>query len=889
MANEKNLLLLSVVLLIGFSSSSASYTGDRQCAKGITFWCEHVMNAKKCNAIDFCIQTVWQTHSVKIDTNPLCDDCKDWVKQARDLITNKETSDKIIGALELSCELCPNTNGRNKCKQLIEDNVHEIIKLLESQMDPDAVCSAIHLCNNAGFTEMFAKDTGDEDEKSSQELLPFTCGQCSIIGAHIESKFKSLNHDEILEGTLKFCGETSSFSDSCVNVVWKNSDDVVEFLQKQITRQNLCSATCAGHNQYSEGIVSVEFDRDSTIPCTLCEQLMLHLRELLIANTTEIEFKNVLEGFCSQMPVIEDECVSITEQYYDHIYQFLVNGLDANKTCVMIGICNPSSTLYKVPPRPLLSNDLFPAPSSQSHGGHKNVEIISDQNSLRLLKDGKWCTACEYAMNLVHIEMGKDTVQNKIAEYARKACKTLPMYVKQCEDVMDMFGDEIANAIYHSTDPRLVCSTVRLCPPNFDLNYLEKNAVSDKPTCPFCLLAMEEIHDIVQSNTTKENIERVLKQLCSHLSDKLKNQCEEFVKAYSAEVVDMILANFTPQESCVFIRLCSNDEPKRRNVNIVAISSESSEDVSINDSSESEIFANPQCQLCKVIIQMLEERVINIKSKDEIKRELENSCSRLKKFAKECKQFVDKYSDRIVDLVSSELKPEQVCRDLIFCVTEKNREFQDYDAGLDILKMAFSSDDDEDDNSDLIDSTEIKAAQPGCVICEFVIQKIEDELNDHKTDDEIKHVVKNICSKMPSTVSKQCNEFVDYYFDMIIALIETSPPQEVCAKMALCTNKLEEKYEEIKQDVYTCAVCKGVVEVFDTIIEDPQVDINLENLEEKICEKFAGKFKDKCHNLASTYGIAIINLLKNLTESDQVCFKLDLCANNNIGSRVTLT
>lgn len=152
------------------------------------------------------------------------------------------------------------------------------------------------------------------------------------------------------------------------------------------------------------------------------------------------------------------------------------------------------------------------------------------------------------------------------------------MYVKQCEDVMDMFGDEIANAIYHSTDPRLVCPSVRLCPPNFDLGYLEKNAVSDHPTCPFCLLAMQEIHDVVQSNTTKENIENVLKQLCSHLSDKLKVQCVEFVKAYSAEVVDMILADFTPQESCVFIRLCSNDSPKRKNVNIVAISSESSED-----------------------------------------------------------------------------------------------------------------------------------------------------------------------------------------------------------------------------------------------------------------------------------------------------------------------
>lgn len=196
-------------------------------------------------------------------------------------------------------------------------------------------------------------------------------------------------------------------------------------------------------------------------------------------------------------------------------------------------------------------------------------------------------------------------------------------------------------------------------------------------------------------------------------------------------------------------------------------------------------------------------------------------------------------------MVSSELEPEQVCRDLIFCVSAKNREYQDYDSGLDILKMAFTSEVDEVDSLELMDNSEATLANPGCVICEFVIKEIEDELNNKKTDDEIKHVVKNICSKMPSTVSKQCNEFVDYYFDMIIALIETSPPDQVCAKMALCTKTLEEKYEEIRNDIYTCAVCKGAVEAFDTIIEDPQIDINLENLEEKVCAKFAGKFKSK--------------------------------------------
>lgn len=34
----------------------------------------------------------------------------------------------------------------------------------------------------------------------------------------------------------------------------------------------------------------------SDVPCDLCEQLVKHLRDVLIANTTELEFYKVLKG-----------------------------------------------------------------------------------------------------------------------------------------------------------------------------------------------------------------------------------------------------------------------------------------------------------------------------------------------------------------------------------------------------------------------------------------------------------------------------------------------------------------------------------------------------------------------------------------------------------------
>ncbi|KAL7020059.1 hypothetical protein ACKWTF_011366 [Chironomus riparius] len=884
-------ILLCVIIYV--SSAKSSLIKHEDCSKGIEYWCEHVMNAKKCNAVDFCIQTVWENHIVQVDSNPLCDDCKEWVVQARDLIANNQTFDSLIKTLEWSCSLCPNEKGRDKCKELIENNINEIQKILVSHMDPDAVCSAIHLCNNKEFTKIFKNP---EPPKKKVELMPFTCGQCNHIADLIEKKLDTTNGDDLLEGLLAVCGQMSSFSDSCSSLILTHFNEIQKQLPNIVNKGKICHSTCTQHHKYNEGIIDIQpaFD-DPDIPCQLCEQLMIHLRELLISNTSEIEFRNMLEGFCGQMPSVKNECINTVDQYADTIYEFLVSKLDADKTCTMIKICKPKSDerIIQAPKMPLISSDLFPQPKQTSVD---SVEVhIVTKDSFKLVKNGALCTACEYTMQLVHIEVTKNTIHDKILQTVRNECKRLPLYVAECEQIVDMFGDQIMEAVEAGTNPRLVCPIIKMCPPSYDFHHFEETNVSEKPTCAFCLFAMQEIKSVVNKNSTKDSILSVLDGLCTHLSVKLQGPCKVFVETYSAEVVDMILADFTPQEACVFIRLCTSSEPKLNRIklpkSLAKSSSESSEDITDfeDDSTEvksPKIVNNPQCQLCKTVIGLLEQRIINHKSKDEIRRELENSCARLRKFQKECKEFVDKYSDKIVELVSQELTPENVCRELLYCVMDNEQDMQDYDFGLDILVRSFQipAKNENEDHEDI--------GSTGCIICEFIMTKMEEELNDKTTDEEIKRTIKNICSKMPQTVSKECNQFIDYYFDMIIVLIETTKPDKMCAALKLCPKYnplLEANLLEIKNDIYTCAVCKGVVDALDTIIEDPNIDTNLENLEEKVCQKFAGKFKDKCHNLASTYGVAIINLLKNITESDQICFKLNLCSQSETSGMVQMS
>lgn len=80
---------------------------------------------------------------------------------------------------------------------------------------------------------------------------------------------------------------------------------------------------------------------------------------------------------------------------------------------------------------------------------------------------------------------------------------------------------------------------------------------------------------------------------------------------------------------------------------------------------------------------------------------------------------------------------------------------------------------------------------PSCVLCEFVMTKLESELKNATTQDEIKHTVENICKIMPRTVSKSCNKFIDQYISTILALIGSVPPKMMCQQMQLCMSDLD--------------------------------------------------------------------------------------------------
>lgn len=266
-----------------------------------------------------------------------------------------------------------------------------------------------------------------EEYEASQKSNQLSCDQCNNIGNVISHKFHTSNRDQVLDAFLGVCGKLSSLSDACSSLVLTNFNDIYQEMSQNLNAENIChmSGVCtAKFHQHNESAVEIapksnvgfvkNKEAGDDVPCELCEQLVKHLRDILVANTTELEFKQVLEGLCKQTKqAFRQECVTLVDQYYPIIYEALVNNLDANGACFMIGVCpKGNNRVAVVPTLPMLPVDQK-IPKRKLGVNEKPINLMAlpiDQlmgakSKLDLVDNGESCTICQYFLHFIQEEL----------------------------------------------------------------------------------------------------------------------------------------------------------------------------------------------------------------------------------------------------------------------------------------------------------------------------------------------------------------------------------------------------------------------------------------------------------------------------------------------------
>ena len=219
-----------------------------------------------------------------------------------------------------------------------------------------------------------------------------------------------------------------------------------------------------------------------------------------------------------------------------------------------------------------------------------------------------------------------------------------------------------------------------------------------------------------------------METVCRLFPDSIQDKCDEYIEAYAEKIIEFVMASMTPDEICAELGLC---KPKKI-------------EISEKDS---------KCVLCEYVMSMLESQLANKTTEAEIREALDKVCTLLPDSIQDkCINFVNTYSDVIVDFLAHQLTPEEVCQQLGLCQIEIDNGEQ-FNMMLEVEEIV---------------ETDQNQPRPYCTLCEYAIGEVDKLITDKKNEEEVKSVLDRICYELSAPIQKECLNMVNKYTDQII-------------------------------------------------------------------------------------------------------------------------
>ncbi|ERL92231.1 hypothetical protein D910_09549 [Dendroctonus ponderosae] len=869
---------------IDVATSSAHLLGEKRCTYGPSYWCQNLTNAGDCHATKHCIQTVWIHKTYPEDTTSICDTCKEMVKEARDQLESNETQELIKEVFEGSCALLRVKPIVVECDKIADNYIPDLIDTLASEMNPQTVCAVAGLCNNGRITQML--EEAQELSKKPAELEPKNsrCENCNTVMDIVVNKFNAMEKNDFLKQILQVCevcGEFSSFSDACSNQVITNFEDLYSFLKQNFNSNDFCllSGECYTnfHKHHVEitpmskiGYVPVKNEQDD-LPCELCEQLVTHLREVLIANTTEAEFKLVLEGLCKQAKKsFSTECLSIVDQYYDMIYQYVVTELNSTTACTAIGICpsNEKQTLFIAP---LLPVENVPKAVKLNQEA-KPVTIPNDDLVVKVIKpkqeailsavdmqlpidllvpphqqvyNQQFCIFCQYFLHYLQNEITDPTVESDVKKVIDKACSKLPRSVNEtCVEFVNTYEPAMVAILAQEIDPSQICPLLKACPKDEskDVDIFMTAQSSEK--CPLCLLTVTKLESMIKGKATKDEIKESLEKVCNHLPGNLKPECTDFVNTYTDELIEMLMADFKPEEVCVYLKLCTDKSPAdfiiskdpheefRGDTETNAIFDDTVEGHQV------EMYGTESCILCEFVMKEVDDKLKDQTVQADIKEIVHDICKALPGTVKDsCNKFVSQYADMVIILLEEALDPKEICTYMKFCKPKH---------ALDFIRDEVSK----------------------CSGCKSTAQVMNQVLQNPKVARTMENIFSKTCRGMPSSdMKKSC--FTTFFKN---GELEYEAAYLILSDLASLQVALA-----FQPEIADCVICKAIVKGVRELIKNNKTKDAIQKALRQVCKKV---HSHKCRDIVNKHFDQFVNLILAGTKSGKICSLISLCTGN---------
>uniref|UniRef100_A0A8B9ICH7 Prosaposin n=1 Tax=Anser brachyrhynchus TaxID=132585 RepID=A0A8B9ICH7_9AVES len=170
------------------------------------------------------------------------------------------------------------------------------------------------------------------------------------------------------------------------------------------------------------------------------------------------------------------------------------------------------------------------------------------------------CEMCEFAVRAAESLLENNMTEEQLVNDIEKVCYMLPHgVIGQCKDFVDSYGKAVVIMLLEATDPRAICTMLRLCPRRGAARGV---AAALEPAtgsfCNVCQILITYFDNELLKNETLAELGDVLEKGCELLPAPLTGQCEALVVQYEPAAVRLLVQMMDPDFVCTKIRACDS-------------------------------------------------------------------------------------------------------------------------------------------------------------------------------------------------------------------------------------------------------------------------------------------------------------------------------------------
>ncbi|ELV10085.1 Proactivator polypeptide [Tupaia chinensis] len=367
--------------------------------------------------------------------------------------------------------------------------------------------------------------------------------------------------------------------------------------------------------------------------------------------------------------------------------------------------------------------------------------------------------------------------------------------------------------------------------------------VWSKPTvkslpCDICKDVITAAGDMLKDNATEEEILVNLEKTCDWLpKPNLSASCKEMIDSYFPVIMDMIKGEMSsPGEVCSALNLCKSLQKHL---------------AELNHQKQLESNKIPELDMTEVVAPFMANIPLLLYPQD-----------------------------------GPRSKPQpkadgDVCQDCIQLVTDIQNAIRTNSTFIDALVDHAKEQCDRlgPGMADMKDMVPVEG-NVYCEMCEYVVKEAVKLVDSNKTEEEILNTVDKMCSKLPQSLAKECQEVVDTYGRSILSLLEQTTPELVCHLLHLCPSKgLPALTAHItrQKDGGFCEVCKKLVGYLERNLEKNSTKEEILAALEKGCSFLPDPYQQQCDEFVAQYEPVLIEILVEVMEPSFVCEKIGAC------------